>query len=604
MIKKSLTLEHALYLLIFFLALTVRLTDAGHLPLSDAEADPAMRALQLARGEPAGLGTQPGYVLLTGLAFFLMGSGEITARLWPILAGTALVLLPFFLRERLGNKAALIVALGLAFDPGLVALSQTAGGPMMAVSFLLLAGAAWLSGGWIAAGILLGLAWLSGPAVIAGAVGLAGVIGLVRVLGLFPSEETVIAEKTEGEPAPVRSALRTVLLAAGGTLLLAGIVFLRYPQGLSALAAALPAYLAGWSTPSGVPVSRLLVALVSYPFPAILFGIVALVRAWMSQDETSPLGRALSLWLVIALIFAFAYPGRQVSDLVWALVPLWGLAGLEVSRYLHMKPGDVVPWALAGLVVVMLMSVWINLAGLAASNAEGQMLALRWLVVGGAILLAILSAVLVGLGWTPEVALRGLVWGTIFSLGLGMLASIWGYSERQMATAEDIWRTTPGAGEQVLALQTLGKLSDWTTGRPDSLSIISLVDTPSVRWALREMPNVSFQTSLSRDDLPEAIITYQDQAELSLGSAYRGQDFVWWVYPNWDGWTRQEWLKWLAFHEGTVGVQNLIVWGRGDLFPNGEAVSEGVAIPEIDSSGEEAPIIQEEIISDQGEPMK
>ncbi|HNB52693.1 MAG TPA: hypothetical protein PK530_12155 [Anaerolineales bacterium] len=601
MIKKSLTLEQVLYLFILFLALAVRLTGAGHLPLSDAEADPAMRALQLARGESTGLGTQPGYVLLTGLVFFLMGSGELTARIWPILAGTALVFLPFLLRERLGQKAALVIALGLALDPGLVALSQTAGGPMMAVCFLLLAGTAWVSGGAIAAGILLGLAWLSGPVVVAGAVGLLSTVGLIRALGLFHTEETEGEEKGEQ---PGRSAVRSALLAAGGTLLLAGVVFLRYPQGVSALGAALPAYLAGWSAPSGVPVSRLLVALVAYPFPAILFGLIALFRGWISQDENASNSRALSLWLVIALIFAFAYPGRQVSDLAWALVPLWGLAGLEVSRYLYMKSRDVVPWALTGLVVIMMLSVWVNLAGLAASNAEGQMLMLRWLVVGGAILLAILSSVLVGLGWTPEIALRGLVWGTTISLCLGMLASIWGNSERQMATAEALWRVVPGAGEEGLALQTLDKLSDWTTGRPDSLNIVSLVDTPSVRWALRNMPNVRFQTSLSRDDLPEAIITYQDQAELSLGSAYRGQDFVWWVYPNWDGWTGMEWLKWLTFHEGTVGVQNLIVWGRGDLFPSGEAISEQTVIPEIDLTGEDSNFVPEEEVLDQGEPMK
>lgn len=298
------------------------------------------------------------------------------------------------------------------------------------------------------------------------------------------------------------------------------------------------------------------------------------------------------------------HPARQVADLVWALIPLWGLAGLEIARYLHLTRDDYVPWALAGLVMVMLLSVWTNLGGLIASNATGQLLLLRWLVIGGGVLLAILSAVLVGLGWNKDMALRGLAWGTALSLGLGMFSGIWGWNERQLTTREDVWKPTPGAGEQHLFSQTLSQLSDWTTGRTDSLEIISLVDTPSVRWALRMLPNVRFQTSLNREDLPDAIISPQAQADLSLGSAYRGQDFVWWVFPNWDQWTGAEWLKWWLFHEGTVTHQGLIVWARGDLFPSGETLSEESLFPEIDLTGNEEEFIPEEEILDRDDPLK
>lgn len=604
MSKQTLTFEHILYLLVFSLAFAIRGTGISHPPLSDYEADHAMRAVQVARGEPAELGTQPGYVLLTGLSFFLMGSSEAVARFWPVLAGTSLVLLPFLLREKLGRKTAFVIALGLALDPGLIALSQLAGGPVMAVSFVLLAGTAWLHGWTIAAGILAGLALLSGPAVVAGAVGLAVTVGLARILGLVNPKQAEMAAEEAVVMDIKTSPLRTGLLAAGGTLLLAGTLFLRYPQGLSAFAAALPTYLEGWSTPAGVSIGRLFITLISYPLPAVLFGLLAIVRAWAGQDEHAPLSRALSLWLVVSLIFSFAYPGRQVGDLAWALVPLWGLAGLELSRYLQTRPGDDVPWVLAGLVGVMLFSVWINLAGLVASNAQGSLLALRWLVIVGAILLAILSAVLVGLGWSRDTAQRGLVWGTAISLGLGMLASIWGATERQLAASDDIWKPVPGAGDQLLLQQTLGDLSVWNTGRVDSLAVISLVDAPSLRWALRNMPNVRFQSNLSRDEMPEALITRQEQAELSLGSAYRGQDFVWWVYPNWDGWAGLEWVKWFVFHEGTVTTQGIIVWARGDLFPSGEEVPAESLVPEIDVTGEQVLFVPDKEIFDRDAPLK
>lgn len=611
--KQAPTFEHIIYLLIFILALGVRVVAVNRLPLSDAEAEQAMRAVAVAKGEPADLGTQPAYVLLTGLTFFLTGSSETTARLWPVLMGSLLILVPFLLRKRLGQKAALVVALGLALDPGLIALSKTAGGPVMAVSLVLLAGVAWLEGGAILAGILTGLALMSGPQMWAGVIGVASALGVSRLLGLFPADEgelfgeSVPAETSAGVDVPKNSPLRTGLLAMGGTLLLAGTLFLRYPQGLSAFASAMPAYLEGWTVPSGVSVLRLLFTFFVYPLPAIIFGFLAVVRGWTSFDERAPMSRALSVWLLIALIFALAYPGRQVEDLVWALIPLWGLAGLELSRYLSAARGDVVPWALAALVTVMLLSVWTNLGGLAASGAEGQMLTLRWLVVGGALLLAVLSSVLVGLGWSVEAAQRGLAWGTALALGVGMLASVWGKVEHQFTTSEDLWRPTPGPGQQNLLVQTLSDLGDWNTGRPDSLEVVSLVDTPSVRWTLRAMPNVRFQTTLNRDEMPDAILTMQDQEQLSLGSAYRGQDFVWWVYPEWDVWTGREWLKWLAFHQGGATQQNVILWARGDMFPSGEAVTDQGFAPEIDLTGasDAEPFVpDDEIFNNREEPLK
>jgi len=83
-------------------------------------------------------------VLLTGLLFFLFGDSNAIARLWPALAGSLLVLLPWTFRGYLarypaGRIAGLVLAFGLALDPGLVAASRLAGGPMLAAGFGLLA---------------------------------------------------------------------------------------------------------------------------------------------------------------------------------------------------------------------------------------------------------------------------------------------------------------------------------------------------------------------------------------------------------------------------------------------------------------------------------
>src|SRR4030065_107789 len=96
------------------------------------------------------------YVILTGAGFRLFGSSNFIARFWPALTGALLIFLPFFFKRELGQKAALILAFGLAIDPGLVAISRLAGSSMMATSFTLLS-LGWIWGGYpVLSGIFLG----------------------------------------------------------------------------------------------------------------------------------------------------------------------------------------------------------------------------------------------------------------------------------------------------------------------------------------------------------------------------------------------------------------------------------------------------------------
>src|SRR5690554_5809424 len=92
----TLTVETALYALVFLAALSLRLLNLGGHPLSDPEAREALLALARLRGEATAvaLPASPAYFSLTFLHFFLFGASEATARLAPALAGAALVLVP------------------------------------------------------------------------------------------------------------------------------------------------------------------------------------------------------------------------------------------------------------------------------------------------------------------------------------------------------------------------------------------------------------------------------------------------------------------------------------------------------------------------------
>ncbi|MBM2827069.1 MAG: hypothetical protein HW403_1133, partial [Dehalococcoidia bacterium] len=56
----------------------------------------------------------------TALIYFLFGASDYTARLLPAIFGTALVGLPYFLRDQLGKRGVLIASLFLAISPGML----------------------------------------------------------------------------------------------------------------------------------------------------------------------------------------------------------------------------------------------------------------------------------------------------------------------------------------------------------------------------------------------------------------------------------------------------------------------------------------------------
>jgi predicted membrane-bound mannosyltransferase len=126
------TLEHAFYAIALAFAISLRFFHLGALPLSNFEADWALQALRIIQGLRPTIGPNPAYVHLTAVLFFLFSATNFLARFWPALAGTALVLAPWLLRRRMGRIPALVLAFGLALDPGLVAMSRLAGGPILA----------------------------------------------------------------------------------------------------------------------------------------------------------------------------------------------------------------------------------------------------------------------------------------------------------------------------------------------------------------------------------------------------------------------------------------------------------------------------------------
>lgn len=553
--KRHITVEAVLYVLIFFAAVMLRLFNLDLLALGDVEAHWALQAFTHSWGS-----SQPGYTLLTGQLFAFAGSSNALARGIPAVIGALMVFLPIFLRKPFGKKVALVFALALALDPGMVAISRTADGRVLAVGFTLLVLAGLISRSEALAGIGLAMALLSGPSLWP------GWLGITLAGGLFCWAENVRLPEIR---ALVQLNWKKVGLWFAGTLLVGGTWFLTSPQTLGGIGESFAAWIQGWGQPSGIGIIPMLMALVAYETLPMVMGTAGMISG---LREKNPVERFLFAWWVIALVITLIYPGRQVSDLVWSLLPLWLLAARQTERW-TLEVDD--RWSLVVQVVitgVVGIFITMNFAGIfpAGSQIINQTHAL--LVVGGVLLLALITIVNAWM-WSVSGALVGFRSGVLTLLAVLTVSASIQAAGLGRSPRMELWRIDSLPVEEDLLLKTTGDISEQNTGRREVLSI-SVINQgqPSLSWALRKQDTLYFASGLEMGADPAMVIT-ADQQALGVEATYTGQDFAWSVQPAWGSFQLSDWIRWLELRNGPVHTQTLLLWVRSDLLPGGASQS-------------------------------
>lgn len=571
--------EGWLYMLAFLLALGVRLTQLGAFPLTDAEAEPALQALRLSQGLKPTLAPHPFYILATGALFFIYGGGtNFLARLLPALAGSALVFLPLLFRERLRPRPSVILAFFLALEPALVTLSRTAASGICAAVFFLFAWGFWAKDRPRLAGAFAALALLGGASIWAGLLAF-GITWAIRQ-GIAPRppkntpQPTSNSEPFTPNSPPSTTELsnssttqptnyRPFLLSFIATFLIAGTLFFIAPNGLSAALASLPAYLHGWTVASGVAPGRMLFSLLVYQPLAVILGLMAIVRGWWNEDRDIIL---LNLWALVALLLAVFYPSRQLGDLVWAILPLWTLAALELARYFDIFPaerGEIIGVVL--LTAFILIFAWFDLGALVWVSAPSPEFTLRVWLLFGAIVLLIVSILLAAFGWSVRTARLGCLWGIVLCLGVFSLVGTFGAAGLRGEAFPELWWPAARPAQAGLLTKTVADLSEWSEGNDDALAVTILhLDSPALEWVFRAR-RVSVADALEPSTAPPIVITPYE-VDPSLASAYRGQDFIWRQTPSFDTADFRGWLRWIVTREMPQSGETIILWARDDLF--------------------------------------
>lgn len=561
----TLTVAHLLHTAVVALAALLRLSQLGQAPLTPVEAHEALAvwgAWQSASIVPEPfVAFSPAYFSLTSFLTLFAGFSDTTMRFVPALAGIALVALPFFLRRELGGIGALVAALGLALSPTLTAVSRTAGGDSLALLAAAVLLVSWLRyqatgrENWfvVACGALVaGLT--TAPLFYSLLVALGMAWGLQRLLG-----PALFAQNYQ----PERETLMQGGITAVVTFIFLGLGLLTHLDGLGSTVTVLARWLGTFGLPADLD-SWLnpILALVRYDTAVVLVGLTgALWATWRNQLWGSFLAYGLMSGLVLMLI----QPGVLSNVLVVALFG-YLLAGVVAQAIFPQNQiNEEGVWPLTGLFVVLGLIIAHGLGRYARSFAPQNNSFLTLVIMALVIWVVILGMMVV---WE-----RRLAWQALF-LSLLMLTAVssWGTAWRLGHTAvndpRERW-VVAGTAENAQQLAPfMADLSGRYRGAARAATVFSQVDQTSLRWYLRDFPQVTYGHTLPTNATFDLILTPATAVEPTFGADYTGTKFQLTHPPTPHPLTLQESLRWWFFYQSPTPrlSEDVILWVRTDLF--------------------------------------
>lgn len=566
----SLTVADGLMVLIVLLSAVPRLYELGRLPLSLAEAEAALASWQFLRPVPLSVPvTSPAYFTFTNLFMAIGGSSDTLARIAPALAGIITVALVWLWRGRLKPIVYVVTGLGLALSPLLISTSRTAGGDAFAVLalMLLISAGLHLADGrriWayaFGAGIGLGLS--SSPLFYSGLV--------VFAIAYWIYDIQAESETTEGTGL-WRAHWRDVLFGGIVAFILFSTSFLFYPAGLGASLRLLPLWLGQFGLPiltaeGGAAILSPYMALIRYEPILVVIGLPAVIGTlWRNDNHRIAPAQWTVTAVSLALLLIILQPGVMSNALV-ALLPGFMLLGFFAERLFGEQPTSRGTWAVAGGLILLAMVLLVSLGRFTRLGLwTGSNMTLLGLATIAFVFAGIMVIVIIA--WDNPSARQGIFIGLFlvllyFQWGIGWHLNIFAANDPR-----ERW-VAIGTDEQIpIMVEVIRSTSRQTANSAYDLSIFSQVDSPVLRWYLRDYTQVEFGPALPVNAQQDAIITPVD-AELRLPNEYFGADFglqskaysgV--IAPSVDGI-----LRWWLFRDSNQPVdrERVILWLRSDL---------------------------------------
>lgn len=572
---RSVSLESVAWATLLALAVSLRFAALGETPLDSSE---AREALGAAAGTPQASAfwnpdqraqpTSALYHVATHAIFLVGGAGNGAARAVPAFAGIVPLAVVWVCRRRLGSAQALFLGLWIAVSPAWLASARAAGGTSLALA----AGFAAVAAAWgltpqapwprkalLAIGLGLGLA--SGPAFLTGMLGVALTWWLSRRF-LRTGAASMVGGWSGRDVLELSlwSVVAAIAVASG-----MGMV----PSGVSVLFSGIRTWLTGWIQPGDLGVGTAILLFFAYEPLIVVLGILGAVGSLRRNDRGE---RILVTWSIVALGLFLVCLGRRSEDIVWPLLPLGFLAARALQREIEASDHVSFPWAAAGLWgALVLIAAFVNqqlsayLSGIGPGAAVDRP-ELRLPIALGAMGIAVVVTVLVGLGWDWATA-RSAAFGAVASVLLALTVSAsWQLNlsgERDLAA--ELWRPTQAAAGVTRLRQTLESLALSQTGERILPVAVKGEDAPAVlAWTLRGFP-VYAPEEVGPGRAPPVVLQPEGVPLPRLPAQYLGQGVTVEQAWGWEGPWPPDFFRWWLRRSAPLVSERWVLYVREDV---------------------------------------
>ena len=566
-----LTVEGALYILMGMIAAGLRFYALGAQPLQESEAAQALAASRFLGIGNWELGIEYSPLLFLGnvFGFALLGASKALARLVPALFGTALAVLPYFLRRHLGRSGALVASILLALSPSTLFFSRYLGGEVVVTACVL----AMLIGffgyldskqpkyAYMTAGAL-ALSLSADPMVYTFVLIFGTFLLLLDLVDRLANVDmgwsaVLVTWQTAREE---KDLLKNSALVLAVVLVLVCTAFLLNFAGLPAALDFLPTWLAQLGPQVGAqPWYYYFQLLVLYEPLILAFGLIALVYYYLRQRDL--LTTFLLYWTVAAVVIYTLAGQKAPGNVLLLVLPLALLTSLLLGRFGD-QLAQAATWGAEGLFATLSLPVVIYFAiQLAGYASSGQAIYLYMALVAFLVLPILVALCWMWLGQGPALRCGGIILALVLAMptvGLSMGLNYHRAADpREPMVAE---ATLPGIVDLVT---TLEQVSSHQEGDPHVIAVtVEEATGPILAWHLQDFRNTRFVEQLSPSIETPVVITLTEEEEPALGGSYVGQSFALQARWNLQGLTRTELVRWLLYRDAPTPVKShdVVLW--------------------------------------------
>lgn len=556
-----------IYTLIFVIGLVLRVAKLGELPLSDYEARIALDAQRLI--SPSANAVQSDQVFLTnilGSLFYLFGTGNFFARLFPMAIGTLLVLLPAFFRKYFNEKALLILSFWIAISPTFVSLSRQVDSSILFLFSLSLFVLFILRSKPIGSSIFLVLAVLSGRIFFWNL--LLAIVVFLYVNSFTNNNKFSIKELINSSFEQMK--LRTFLVSFLISYVLLSTFGLVFSHQFTGIARGFVGFFQVFTDSTSFWNLGLITrSILYYEFAAILFGTIGLI--WLIKKHRLS-GLTILGFVTISIILIMISVEKNLVWNIFILAPLMISGSFFLSNFLTLpakyreKTFSIAAFGFSIVIFIGLAmaSMFVN------QNYSGEQANVRLLYILAGFVLILGAGFLAGWAISWKIAGRSFLLLAAIIFLIFTISSMWNGAGLRMPFENDLLRIDKIPLEEDLLVGTIEDFSLWNYRNDTNIKVLVINnELPSLQWSLRNFKDVVVQNSIPKDEAFDVIITGKDQV-LEQTDSFRGQDILWYSEPDWQNMNLTEITKWFLTRRTThneITQKSLIIWVRNSLVP-------------------------------------